>query len=275
MVKFKNVAANVYSFFVYAFLYLPIIVLIVFSFNDSKYRGNWSGFTLRWYQELFADPDIMRALYTTLIVAAVSSIVATAIGTITAIGIHSLKPKYKNLFINLSYIPMVSPDIVIGISLLTLFVIFNLKLGYVTLVLAHITFNIPYVIFAVLPKLQQLDPHLEEAALDLGANPSQAFFKVILPEIIPGILTGALMAFTLSLDDFIVSFFTTGSGVATLSIKIYSMTKRGVSPTINALSSIMFIVLLTIMCVVQLRQNKSPKSKYATENIETELDNVI
>lgn len=274
MVKFKATAANIYSFLVYIFLYLPIIVLIIFSFNDSKYRGNWSGFTLRWYQELFADPDIIRALYTTLIVATISSVVATAIGTITAVGIHSLRPKYKNLFINLSYIPMVSPDIVIGISLLTLFVILKLKLGYITLILAHITFNIPYVVFAVLPKLQQLDPHLEEAALDLGATPSQAFFKVVMPEIIPGILTGALMAFTLSLDDFIVSFFTTGSGVATLSIKIYSMTKRGVSPTINALSSIMFMILLTIMCVVQLRQNNLPKNTYPVEDEEAVLDSV-
>jgi len=261
MVKIKGLVSNIYSFLIYAFLYIPIIVLIVFSFNDSKYRGNWSGFTLNWYKELFRDPDIMKALYTTFVVATVSSVVATIIGTLTSIGIHSLKPKYKNLFINLSYIPMISPDIVIGISLLTLFVILKLKLGYFTLILAHITFNIPYVIFAILPKLQQLDPHLEEAALDLGATPLQAFLKVVLPEITPGIFTGALMAFTLSLDDFIVSFFTTGSGVSTLSIKIYSMTKRGVSPTINALSSIMFIVLLTIMFIVQIKQYKEPDKK--------------
>lgn len=256
-----GLSANLYSILIYGFLYIPIVVLIIFSFNDSKYRGNWEGFTLRWYQELFADPEIMGALYTTLIVALIASACATVIGTMAAIGIHNLKPKYKSLFINLSYIPMISPDIVIGISLLTLFVMLKFKLGMFTLILAHITFNIPYVIFAVLPKLQQLDPHLEEAALDLGATPFQAFYKVILPEIMPGILTGALMAFTLSLDDFIVSFFTTGSGVATLSIKIYSMTKRGVSPTINALSSIMFIALLTIMLIVQLRQNKERRMK--------------
>lgn len=275
MVKVKSAAANIYSFLIYAFLYIPIVVLIVFSFNDSKYRGNWSGFTLRWYQELFADPDIMRALYTTFVVAIISSVVATIIGTLTAVGIHSLRPRYKKFFINLSYIPMISPDIVIGISLLTLFVILKLNLGYITLILAHITFNIPYVVFAVLPKLQQLDPHLEEAALDLGATPSQAFFKVILPEITPGILTGALMAFTLSLDDFMVSFFTTGSGVATLSIKIYSMTKRGVSPTINALSSIMFIVLLTTMCIVQIRQNREKKSTYIKEVIEPDVNDIV
>ena len=275
MVKLKSALANIYSLLIYAFLYIPIVVLIVFSFNDSKYRGNWSGFTLRWYQDLFSDPDIMSALYTTFVVAIISSILATVIGTITAVGIHSLKPRYKKLFINLTYIPMISPDIVIGISLLTLFVMLKLNLGYITLILAHITFNIPYVIFAVLPKLQQLDPHLEEAALDLGATPFQAFFKVILPEITPGILTGALMAFTLSLDDFMVSFFTTGSGVATLSIKIYSMTKRGVSPTINALSSIMFIVLLTIMCIVQIKQNKEPKRVYVKPNAEQELSEII
>lgn len=275
MVKMKSAVANIYSLLIYAFLYIPIVVLIIFSFNDSKYRGNWSGFTFRWYQELFADPDIMGALYTTFIVAIISSVVATVIGTLTAVGIHSLKPRYKKLFINLSYIPMISPDIVIGISLLTLFVLLKLNLGYITLILAHITFNIPYVIFAVLPKLQQLDPHLEEAALDLGATPFQAFFKVILPEIIPGILTGALMAFTLSLDDFMVSFFTTGSGVATLSIKIYSMTKRGVSPTINALSSIMFIVLLTIMCIVQIRQNREPKHRYVKVDTEPKLNEIV
>ena len=275
MVKFRSALSNIYSLLIYAFLYIPIVVLIVFSFNDSKYRGNWSGFTLRWYQDLFSDPDIMSALYTTFVVAIISSILATVIGTITAVGIHSLKPRYKKLFINLTYIPMISPDIVIGISLLTLFVMLKLNLGYITLILAHITFNIPYVIFAVLPKLQQLDPHLEEAALDLGATPFQAFFKVILPEITPGILTGALMAFTLSLDDFMVSFFTTGSGVATLSIKIYSMTKRGVSPTINALSSIMFIVLLTIMCIVQIKQNKEPKRVYVKAETEQELSEII
>lgn len=275
MVKMKSAVANIYSLLIYAFLYIPIVVLIIFSFNDSKYRGNWSGFTFRWYQELFADPDIMGALYTTFIVAIISSVVATVIGTLTAVGIHSLKPRYKKFFINLSYIPMISPDIVIGISLLTLFVLLKLNLGYITLILAHITFNIPYVIFAVLPKLQQLDPHLEEAALDLGATPFQAFFKVILPEIIPGILTGALMAFTLSLDDFMVSFFTTGSGVATLSIKIYSMTKRGVSPTINALSSIMFIVLLTIMCIVQIRQNREPKHRYVKVDTESKLNEIV
>lgn len=261
MVKLKKLLSVLYSVLIYAFLYVPIVVLIVFSFNDSKYRGNWSGFTFRWYLELFSDSEILLVINTTLIVAFVSSLLATIIGTFTAIGIDKLKPKYKALFINLSYIPMISPDIVIGISLLTLFVMVKLPQGMISLVLAHITFNIPYVIFAVLPKLQQLDPHLEEAALDLGATPSQAFWKIIFPEIIPGILTGALLAFTMSLDDFIVSFFTTGSGVTTLSIKIYSMTKRGVSPMINALSSILFLVSIAIVLAIQYKQYREDEKR--------------
>lgn len=263
MVKLKKILSIVYSLLIYSFLYIPIVMLIVFSFNDSKYRGNWSGFTLRWYSDLFSDPEILSVIYTTLIVAMVSSVIATAIGTLTAIGIDNMKPKYKSWIINVSYIPMISPDIVIGISLLTLFVMSKLPQGYFTLILAHITFNIPYVVFAVLPKLQQLDKHMEEAALDLGATPSQAFWKVIFPEIVPGILTGALLAFTMSLDDFIVSFFTTGAGVTTLSIKIYSMTKRGVSPMINALSSILFLVSIAVVLAIQYRQYREDERKKA------------
>lgn len=230
--------------------------MIIYSFNDSRYGGNWSGFTLRWYSDLLRDRSIIESLYTTLIVAVTASVISTIIGTISAVAIQNMKPKSKALMSSLSYIPMVNPDIVIGISLLSLFVLFNMKLGYLTLILAHITFNIPYVIFAVLPKLQQLNPNIEEAAMDLGATPFQAFFKVVLPELMPGIVTGALLAFTLSIDDFIVSFFTTGSGVSTLSIRIYSMTKRGVSPMINALSSIMFVSVLVLMLVLQLKDSK-------------------
>ena len=254
MVK-KHIARG-YAFLVYLFLYLPILLMILYSFNDSRYGGNWSGFTLRWYSDLLRDRSIMESLYTTLIVAVTASVISTIIGTISAVAIHNMKPKGKALMSSLSYIPMVNPDIVIGISLPSLFVLFNMKLGYLTLILAHITFNIPYVIFAVLPKLQQLNPNIEEAAMDLGATPVQAFFKVVLPELMPGIVTGALLAFTLSIDDFIVRFFTTGSGVSTLSIRIYSMTKRGLSRMINALSSIMFISVLVLMLVLQLRDNK-------------------
>lgn len=257
----KKYFKNIYSFLIYLFLYLPIVLLIIFSFNDSRYSGKWNGFTLDWYTQLFADSSIMESLYTTLIVAVIASVVSTVIGTVSAIALHNMKAKTKAVVTSLSYIPMVNPDIVIGISLLSLFSVMNLKLGYMTLILAHITFNIPYVIFAVLPKLQQLNPNIEEAAMDLGATPYQAFFKVILPELMPGIVTGALLAFTLSLDDFIVSFFTTGSGVSTLSIKVYSMTKRGVSPKINALSSLMFIAVLTLMLIFQLKNAKNTQKQ--------------
>lgn len=250
----KKHLSRAYLFIMYLFLYLPIFLLILFSFNDSRYSGKWSGFTLNWYHELFADSSIMDSLYTTFAVAVIAALLSTVIGTIAAVGIFNMRPKVKNVVINLSYIPMINPDIVIGISLLSFFALLRMKMGYTTLILSHITFNIPYVIFAVLPKLMQLNPNIEEAAMDLGATPMQAFFKVILPELMPGIVTGALFAFTLSLDDFIVSFFTTGSGVTTLSIKVYSMTKRGISPKINALSSLMFIVVLTMMLLLQLRE---------------------
>lgn len=245
----------------YVFLYLPIVVMVIFSFNNSKYKGSWQGFTLRWYEELFRDKDILSSVYTTLIVAALSAILSTLIGTVTAVAISKLRPRYKNFLLNLSYIPMVNPDIVIGISLLSLFVFLKMELGYTTLILAHITFNVPYVIFAVLPKIGQLDKNLEEAALDLGATPSQAFFKVIFPELLPGIMTGFMLSLTMSLDDFIVSFFTTGSGVATLSIKIYSMTKRGVSPKINALSSILFVLTMLVVGFSQWKSSREEKEK--------------
>ncbi len=253
----KNIIKKSYSFLIYLFLYLPILLLIIYSFNDSKYRGNWNGFTLRWYKELFNDTSIMTSLYYTVVIAALASVIATIIGTITAIAINKMRPKVKSTFLNITYIPVVNPDIVIGVSLLALFTWFKMMLGFTTIIIAHITFTIPYVVLSVLPKLSQLNPHLEEAALDLGASPLYAFFKVVLPEIMPGIVTGALFAFTLSLDDFIVSFFTTGSGISTLSIKIYSMTKRGVSPKINALSTLMFLGVLILLLIIEKRTKKS------------------
>ena len=254
----KKILSNLYLIIIFLFLYLPIIVLIVYSFNKSKYGGLWAGFTLQWYEQLFEDKSIISSLYNTFLVAIMASIVSTVIGTLASIGIHSMRPKNKNIMLNMSYISMINPDIVIGVSLLSLFSLFHfLKLGYLTLILAHITLCVPYVVFAVLPKLQQLNPNLAEAAQDLGATPIQTFFKIILPEIKPGIISGIIMSFTLSLDDFIVSFFTTGSGISTLSIKVYSMTKRGVSPKINALTSLMLLVIVTLMVVIQIRSNKS------------------
>ncbi|NLC43760.1 MAG: ABC transporter permease [Clostridiales bacterium] len=245
-----------YVFLIFAFLYAPILVLIVFSFNESKSRANWEGFTLNWYMELFQDRQIMSALYYTLLIAVLSSIIATLIGIIASIGIFSMKKVPQSLVLNVNYLPILNPDIVTGISLMVLFIFTKIPLGFVTMLLAHITFNIPYVILSIMPKLKQMNKHLYEAALDLGATPMEAFWKVILPEIMPGIITGFLLAFTLSLDDFVISFFTTGSGVNNLSIVIYGMARRGISPKINALSTLMFISVLLLLIIVNMRMSK-------------------
>jgi len=245
-----------YTFIIFFFLYAPIIVLMIFSFNASKSRAKWDGFTLKWYAELFKDNEILSSLYYTIIVAVVSSLVATVIGTIAAIGIHNMNKIKKAVVMNLTYLPVVNPDIVTGISLMILFIFVKLNLGFITLLFAHITFNIPYVILSVMPKLKQLNKHVYEAALDLGATPLLAFWKVILPEIMPGVVTGALLAFTLSLDDFVISFFTTGSGVSNLSITIYSMARRGINPKINALSTLMFVTVLLLLVIINKRLSR-------------------
>ncbi|HHW00673.1 MAG TPA: ABC transporter permease [Clostridiaceae bacterium] len=245
-----------YTLIIFFFLYAPIIVLMIFSFNNSKSRAKWGGFTLKWYAELFKDNEILSSLYYTIIIAVISSLVATVIGTIAAIGIHNMSKIKKTVVMNLTYLPVINPDIVTGISLMILFIFIKLNLGFITLLFAHITFNIPYVILSVMPKLKQLDKHVYEAALDLGATPLFAFRKVVLPEIMPGVVTGALLAFTLSLDDFVISFFTTGSGVSNLSITIYSMARRGINPKINALSTIMFITVLLLLIIVNKRTSR-------------------
>ncbi len=249
----KNAVKKTYLYLIFAFLYAPVLILIVFSFNNSKSRAHWDGFTFKWYSALFRDSQIMSSLYYTITVAILASLIATIMGTAAAIGIHNMKRIKKTLVINLTYLPVLNPDIVTGISLMILFIFMNIKLGFITLLMAHISFNVPYVILSVLPKLKQLNKHLYEAALDLGAGPLYAFRRVILPEIMPGVITGFLLAFTLSLDDFIVSFFTTGSGVSTLSITIYSMAKRGINPKINALSTLMFIAVLVLLLVINRR----------------------
>jgi len=250
-----------YAILIYLFLYAPILILIVFSFNASKSRGVWAGFTLNWYLELFKDRQIMKALSNTMIIAILSAVIATVIGTAAAIGIHNMKRLKKTIIMNLTYIPVVNPDIVTGLSLMLLFVFTTFQLGFISLLLAHITFNIPYVILSVLPKLKQLDKNLYEAALDLGATPFYAYRKVILPEITPGVVTGFLLAFTLSVDDFVISFFTTGSGVSTLSIIIYSMARRGINPKINALSSLLFLTVLLLLIIVNLRMSNDNKKR--------------
>ncbi len=242
-----------YTFLIFVFLYAPIVTLIAFSFNESRSRGKWGGFTLRWYKELLYDAPIKNAFYYTMVIALLSAIIATIIGTIAAVGIYNMGFLGKKVVLNLNYLPVLNPDIVTGVSLMTLFIFINLELGFLSMLLAHITFCIPYVVLAVLPKLKQLNKHLAEAAMDLGATPFYAFRKVILPEIMPGIVTGALMAFTLSIDDFVISFFTAGKGVTNLSIAVYSMARRGINPKINALSTLMFLGVLGLLLIINKR----------------------
>lgn len=263
MKKNRHVGSWIYSALIFIFLYAPIVVLIVFSFNESKSRGKWGGFSLKWYKALFQNDVIMESLYNTLAIALTASIIAVIIGTLAALGLYYSRRRVRNLIMNVTSVPMLNADIVTGISLLLLFTFIGLKLGYLSLLLAHITFNIPYVILSVMPKLNQLDKNTFEAALDLGATPLQAFFKVMLPEISPGVVTGFLLAFTMSIDDFVISFFTTGADVSTLSVTIYSMTRRGIKPEINALSAIMFVVVLTLLLIVNIRSSRDAAKKTA------------
>lgn len=254
---------KVYLALVILFLYVPIFVLIVFSFNETKSRSVFSGFTLDWYQKLFHNRIIMTSLRNTIIIAVIASIVSTILGTLAAIGINSMKKVPKAVVMNVTNMPIINPEIITGVSLMLLFVFFaarmNLEFGFVTLVIAHITFDVPYVILNIMPKFKQMDPHLFEAAQDLGCSPFQAFRKVVLPEIMPGVVSGFLMAFTYSLDDFIISYFTSGSTSQTLPITIYSMTRRKISPEINALSTIIFIVVVVILVAKNVIENRAAK----------------
>lgn len=263
----KKFFSKVYVAFIFLFLYAPIVVLMVFSFNNSKSRAVWNGFTLKWYVELFKDKAIIDALITTLLVAVIAAVIATILGTLAAIGFMNMKKAPRNFFMQVNNIPMLNPEIVTGVSLMLLFVyvgklLGGMELNFFTLLCAHITFNVPYVILNVIPKLKQMDSNLYEAALDLGCKPSQAFFKVVLHEIMPGIISGFIMAFTLSFDDFVISYFTSGSSSQTLSLIIYSMTRKRISPKINALSTIMFVTVFVLLLVVNFRQNNiKSKSK--------------
>lgn len=232
------------------FLYAPILVLIVYSFNASRLRGSWDGFTLDWYAALFRDREVLRALYHTILIAVLATAISTVIGTLAAIGIHSLGRKTRSAILNLNYLPVLNPDIVTAVSLMLLFGLTGLRFGLGTLLMGHISFTVPYVVLSVLPKLGQMNPNLYEAALDLGAQPGYALRKIVLPEIRPGIVTGALLAFTLSIDDFVISFFTTGHGVANLSTTIFSMARRGINPVINALSTLMFVAMIILLLII-------------------------
>ena len=252
-----------YIALIMAFLYAPIVLLILYSFNDSKSRANWGGFTLRWYKELFSDAAIMSALSTTLSVGLLAAVFSTLLGTVGAIALYQMKRLPRKTLLSIVNLPMLNSEVVTGVSLMLLFVFFaarmNLEFGFVTLVIAHITFDVPYVILNVMPKFNQMDPHLYEAAQDLGCSPLRAFRKVVLPEIMPGVVSGFLMSFTYSLDDFVVSYFTSGSTSQTLPITIYSMTRRKISPEINALSTMIFVVVVIVLVVKNLIETRQER----------------
>ncbi len=256
---------KLYIALVLMFLYVPIFVLIVFSFNETKSRSVFSGFTFDWYIKLFNNDLIISSLINTIIIAVIASIVATILGTLAAVGINSMHKVPKAIVMNVTNIPIINPEIITGVSLMLLFVFFaarmNFEFGFWTLLIAHITFDVPYVILNVMPKFRQMDPNLFEAAQDLGCSPIRAFVKVILPEIMPGVISGFLMSFTYSLDDFIISYFTTGATSQTLPITIYSMTRRKISPEINALSTIIFVVVVIVLIVKNIIENRQYKNK--------------
>ncbi|MGN0634263.1 MAG: ABC transporter permease [Oscillospiraceae bacterium] len=258
---------KIYLWLVLMFLYVPIFVLIVFSFNETKSRSVFSGFTLDWYSKLFRNDIIISSLINTLIIAVLASVISTLLGTLAAIGINNMRKVPKAVVMNITNMPIINPEIVTGVSLMLLFVFFaarmKLEFGFVTLLIAHITFDVPYVILNIMPKFRQMDPHLYEAAQDLGCSPFKAFVKVVLPEIMPGVVSGFLMAFTYSLDDFVISYFTTGSTSQTLPITIYSMTRRKVSPEINALSTIIFAVVVVILVIKNTVENRQAKKNAA------------
>ena len=260
---------NVFIGLMYFLLYAPLLVMVFFSFNSAKSTSVFKGFSLKWYKELFSSSATITALRNTLVLAVLSAIIATVIGTAAAVYMYNLRNKaWRTTLDVVTNIPMMNPDIVTGVSLMLLFVFVGRLLGatnslsFGTLLIAHITFNIPYVILNVLPKLNQTDPHLAEAAQDLGSTPREAFFKVVFPAIMPGVTSGLLMAFTLSLDDFVISYYTTGSSFQTLPLLIFSMTKKTVKPDMYALSTCIFVtvlILLVLSNVIQIRSEKKNK----------------
>ncbi|MBQ7225140.1 MAG: extracellular solute-binding protein [Clostridia bacterium] len=285
--KKSKIFGNIYTVLAFIFLYMPIAVLVIFSFNASDSTGNITGFSLKWYGELFSDAATLNALKNTLILAILSSIIATVIGTMASYGINKMQNKHiKSATMSVTKIPMINPEIVVGISMMLLFVFVGgivgsqSSLGFGTVLIAHITFNLPYVILSVLPKFKQMDKSLPEAAQDLGCTPLQSFFKVELPAILPGVVSGLIMAFTLSLDDFVISYFTIGSGFETLPIRIYSMTKKRVTPDMYALSTLIFVSILVLLLISNLtsdksREKMSKKAKKITKIVVGSLFGVI
>jgi len=251
MKKKKNPLGKLLLILVIAFFYLPIFYMIVFSFNDGKSLTNFTGFSLRWYRHMLESGDMMEALYTTFSVALIATFVSTVVGTISAIGLSKSKKIIRNLVEQVNNFPMMNPEIVTAIGFMLLFITFRIEKGYMTMLLAHIAFCIPYVMLSVMPKIRSLDPNLADAAMDLGATPWQALVKVIVPQIAPGIVSGALIAFTMSVDDFIISYFVTGRGVKNLSIMVYTMSKR-VNPSINAISTLVVVIITIALLLINI-----------------------
>ena len=270
-------ASKIYTALMMIFLFAPIAILLVFSFNEAKSLSVFSGFSLKWYRELFRDTETLKAVRNTLILAVAAALISTVMGTAAAVGMNKLRNKYlRTALDSLTNIPMINPDIITGISLMLMFVFVGrlfgaaTSLNFGTMLISHITFCLPYVILQVLPKLQQMDKALPEAAMDLGCTPLRAFFKAELPEIMPGVITGMIMAFTLSLDDFVISYFTSGNGFQTLPIRIYNMTKKTVTPKMYALATIIFFVILTLLLISNLYDEEEVQKRREARNIRKE-----
>ena len=271
--KKNGLVSRLFMLLVFLFLYAPILVLVVFSFNASKSKAVWAGFTLDWYRQLFQNDMILNALAVTLAVSALAAVISTVMGTAAAIGFRNLRRRFRSICLTVNNIPLTNADIITGVSMMLLFLLaisawngslgqltgVKWSMGFLTLLISHIAFDVPYVILSVMPKLSQLDPNIYEAAQDLGDHGFHAFYKVILPEIMPGVINGLIMAFTLSIDDFVISYFKAGSTTQTLSMVIYSMAKKRVSPEINALSTLMFLVVVALMVLVNLRQARQER----------------
>ena len=261
-------ASKIYTALIMIFLFAPMVILLVFSFNEAKSLSVFSGFSLKWYRELFRDDETLKAVANTLILAVLAALISTVMGTAAAVGINKMRNKVlRTTMDSVTNIPMINPDIITGISLMLMFVFVGrlfgaaTSLNFGTMLIAHITFCLPYVILQVLPKLQQMDKALPEAAMDLGCTPLRAFFKAELPEIMPGVITGLIMAFTLSLDDFVISYFTSGNGFQTLPIRIYNMTKKTVTPKMYALATIIFFVILTLLLISNLYDEEEVRKR--------------
>lgn len=262
MVKKGSVSRFFQRFYmavIFFFLYAPILTLIVLSFNESKYRGRWGGFSLKWYRRLFEDEVILNALVTTLVLALLSALIATVIGTAVSFAVNRMRKWPKTILMSVTNIPLLNADIVTGVSLMLLFIAINYTMGFSSVLIAHVTFNLPYVVLSVLPRLRQLNISAYEAALDLGATPVYAFFKIILPDVMPGVLTGFLLSFTMSLDDFVITHFTRGVGIDTLSTQIYAEARKGIRPEIYALSTIMFVTVFVLLLLYNQRGQRNQR----------------